>query len=76
MSKYNGSFIDAYRHLNTEYKFGEDLDDMEILADLVIYRNYGLHRLMSAVYRKSVGCGRCVDSDEARTLIEELVSLL
>lgn len=76
MSEYNRSFLDAYKHLNREYEFGNSLDDMEMLADLVINRNYGLHRLLSAVYRKSYGCGRCVDNDKARELISKLVSLL
>ena len=76
MSKYNRSFLDAYKHLNSDYEFGKYLDDMEIVADIVIQRNYGLHRFLSAVYRKSFGCGKCVDSDEARKLIDELVSLL
>lgn len=76
MSRLLRSQIDSYRHLNTPYKFGEEIDDMEILADLILERNYGLHRLLSAIYRKSYGCGRCIDDDEARDLLEELISLL
>ena len=76
MSEYNRSHLDGYKHLNSICEFGEKLDDMEMLADLVIERNYGLHRLLSAVYRKSYSCGKCLDNDKARELILELISLL
>jgi len=76
MSEYNRSKLDTYKHLNIDYKFGNNIDDMEKLADLVLERNYGLHRLLSAVYRKSFDYEKCCNNDKVRELIAEIVSLL
>ncbi len=75
MSKYNRSFLNAYKHLNTSGT--EDVvADMEQLADLVLQENYGLHRLLSAVHRKSHNYNTCANNDHVRDLIEEIVEYL
>jgi len=76
MSEYNRSFIDAYKHLNSKNEFGESIDDMEEVADLVMGRNYGVHRLFSAIYRKSHDNHGCINNEKIRELLEEIVSLL
>jgi hypothetical protein len=76
MSEYNRSFVDAYKHLNSDYEFGGRVDDMEMVAGLVMDTNYGVHRLFSAIYRKSYGNHGCVNNDKIRELLEEVISLL
>lgn len=38
--------IDDYKHLNRDDKFTVDIDD---IAKQIVHKNYGIHRLLSAL---------------------------